>query len=328
MQLGPHRLDNNLILAPMAGVTDKPFRNLCRRMGAGLAVSEMVSSNSALRGTKKTVRRLDHSGEIGPVSVQILGTDPNTMAEAAKINVDYGADIIDINMGCPAKKVCKVAAGSALMKDEQLVGRILESMVKAVEVPVTLKIRTGWDLQSKNAVTIGRIAEQSGIQMLAVHGRTRACRYTGEAEYDTIRDVKDTLSIPVAANGDIDSPQKAKQVLEYTDCDALMIGRPAHGHPWIFREIAYYLDNGKLLPSPERSWIKKLLLEHLDQLYQFYGADTGVRIARKHIAWYSKTFPGGNHFRALINQSRDTKEQTALIHQFFDQTDNENSLAA
>ena len=328
MQLGPYQLDNNLILAPMAGVTDKPFRGLCRRLGAGLAVSEMVSSDSSLRGTRKTVRRLDFSGETGPVSVQILGSNPDTMAEAARVNVGYGADIIDINMGCPAKKVCKVAAGSALMKDELLVGRILDAVANAVEVPVTLKIRTGWDQESKNAVTIARIAEQSGIQMLAVHGRTRACRFSGMAEYDTIREVKESVTIPVAANGDIDSPQKAREVQELTGCDALMIGRAAQGRPWIFREIVHYLHTGILLPAPTTDWIKQLLLEHVDLLYQLYGEETGTRVARKHIAWYSKSFVGGNRFRALINQSQSAGEQLDLINHFFDHADGEKTMAA
>lgn len=318
MQIGSHQLENNLILAPMAGVTDKPFRSLCRRMGAGLAVSEMVSSDASLRGSRKTILRLDHSGETGPVSVQILGTDPRAMAEAARINVDQGADIIDINMGCPAKKVCKVAAGSALMQNESLLAEILEAVVNAVNAPVTLKIRTGWDKQNKNAVNVARIAESSGIQAVAVHGRTRACGYSGQAEYETVAAVKTELRIPVIANGDIDSPQKAQQVLRQTGVDGLMIGRPAHGRPWIFRQIADYLDSGKLQEAPSIEWVKEVLLEHLQLLHAFYGEDKGVKIARKHIAWYSKTLPGGSEFRALINQSQSAEAQLGLIHEFFD----------
>lgn len=280
MQIGPYKLNNNLVVAPMAGVTDRPFRQLCRRMGAGMAVSEMVSANSALRGTTKTVRRLDFAGEPGPISVQILSADPKAMAEAAKVNVDLGAQIID--MGCPAKKVCKVSAGSALMKNERLVGEILEAVVGATEVPVTLKIRTGWDHENRNGTAIARIAEACGIQALAVHGRTRADGFSGEAEYGTIRQIKQCIGIPVIANGDIDNPQKARQVLELSGADAVMIGRAAQGRPWIFREIAHYLETGDLLEPPETDWIRDVLFEHLENLYAFYGEYMGVRSKETH----------------------------------------------
>ncbi|MCW8943987.1 MAG: tRNA dihydrouridine synthase DusB [Sedimenticola sp.] len=319
MRIGPYQLDNNLLVAPMAGVTDRPFRQLCRQLGAGMAVSEMISSNSALRGTRKTVKRLDFEGEPGPISVQILGADPKTMAEAAKVNVGHGAQIIDINMGCPAKKVCKVAAGSALLNDPSLVKKILESVVQAVEVPVTLKIRTGWDPANRNGLEIAKIAEASGIQALAIHGRTRACGYSGNAEYETISSIKQALSIPIIANGDIDSPEKAKKVLELTGADAIMIGRAAQGRPWIFREIAHYLNTGEKHSAPHPVWIRDILLGHLENLYAFYGEFQGVRIARKHIAWYSKTQPGGALFRKRINTTDSTEKQKALISEFFDQ---------
>jgi tRNA-dihydrouridine synthase B len=319
MQIGPYQLDNNLLVAPMAGVTDRPFRQLCRRLGAGMAVSEMISSNSALRGTPKTVRRLDFAGEPGPISVQILGADPYTMAEAAKINVGYGAQIIDINMGCPAKKVCKVAAGSALLMDPPLVRQILEAVVQAAEVPVTLKIRTGWDPANRNGLEIAKIAEASGIAALAIHGRTRACGYSGDAEYGTIRSIKQHVTIPIIANGDIDSPEKAKKVLELTGADAIMIGRAAQGRPWIFREIAHYLETGEKHSAPQPEWIRDILLEHLENLYAFYGEFQGVRIARKHIAWYSKTQQGGALFRQRINTTDSAEKQMALITEFFDQ---------
>ncbi|WP_260292145.1 tRNA dihydrouridine synthase DusB [Sedimenticola hydrogenitrophicus] len=319
MRIGPYQLDNNLLVAPMAGVTDRPFRRLCRRLGAGMAVSEMISSDASLRGTRKTVRRLDFAGEPGPVSVQILGADPRTMAEAARINVDHGAQIIDINMGCPAKKVCRVAAGSALLMDPPLVGRILDAVVRAVEAPVTLKIRTGWDPDNRNGLEIARIAEASGIRALAVHGRTRACGFSGSAEYHTIRAIKQAVTIPVIANGDIESPEKAKKVLELTDADAIMIGRAAQGRPWIFREIDHYLKTGEKHSAPQPAWIRDILLEHLGNLYTFYGEFQGVRIARKHIAWYSKTQPGGALFRQRINTTDSTEKQKALIVEFFDQ---------
>jgi tRNA-dihydrouridine synthase B len=289
MRIGPYTLKNNLVLAPMAGVTDRPFRQLCKELGAGMAVSEMVSSNSLLWGSEKTKRRADHSGETEPRSVQIMGADPQMMAEAARYNADNGAQIIDINMGCPAKKVCNVRAGSALLRDEKLVGEILDAVVGAVpELPVTLKIRTGWDRDNKNGVAIGRIAERAGIQALAVHGRTRADAYKGEAEYETIAAIKAAVAIPVIANGDITSPQKARHVLEVCGADAVMIGRAAQGRPWIFREVAHYLATGELLPEPGLEEVRDILLGHLENLYAFYGEYTGVRMARKHISWYSK----------------------------------------
>ncbi len=317
MQIGPYKLDNNLILAPMAGVTDLPFRKLCRSFGAGMAVSEMVTTDASLRGTRKTVLRLDHSDEPGPVSVQIVGTDPEVMAEAARVNIDHGAQIIDINMGCPAKKVCKVAAGSALMKNPALVQSILESVVSAVDVPVTLKIRTGWDTETRNALEIAHIAQESGIQALAIHGRTRACGYSGEAEYETIGEVKSQVIIPVIANGDIDSPEKAKQVLTFTNADAVMVGRAAQGQPWIFRDIDHYLKNGSKITPFKMEKVKNILLKHLDNLYAFYGEYLGVRIARKHIGWYSKTQPQSAAFRKTINQVETPEEQLTLIEAYF-----------
>lgn len=318
MQIGNHRLANNLVLAPMAGVTDRPFRQLCRRHGAGLAVSEMVTADASLYGSRKTLRRLDHIGEPSPISVQIVGNDPQKLARAAQTNVDHGAQIIDINMGCPKKKVCKVAAGSALLRDELLVGRILENVANAVDVPVTLKIRTGWDTQERNGVRIARIAEQSGIQALAVHGRTRACGFTGNAEYHTIAQIKRSVGIPVLANGDITDPRKARDVLAQTGADALMIGRAAQGRPWIFREISHFLGTGRLLEEPEPRWIRDQLLEHLDNLYAFYGEIHGVQIARKHIAWYSRTQPGSTALRQQVNRAETTQEQRRLIIDFFD----------
>lgn len=317
MQIGKYPLQNKLILAPMAGVTDRPFRQLCREHGAALAVSEMVSADTSLYASRKTLKRLDHRGEPGPISVQILGNDPNKMAEAAKINVDRGAQIIDINMGCPKKKVCKVAAGSALLQDESLVGRILEAVVGAVDVPVTLKTRTGWNKTTRNGIHIARIAEQSGIQAIAIHGRTRACGFSGAAEYHTIREVKQAVNIPVIANGDIDNPVKARQVLESTGADALMIGRAAQGRPWIFTEINHFLATGRQLAAPSSEWIRSLLLRHLDELYAFYGNEHGVRVARKHIAWYSRTQPASSEFRRRINQAQSTQEQNRLINDYF-----------
>lgn len=319
MQIGPYKLKNNLILAPMAGVTDRPFRQLCRKLGAGMAVSEMVSSNSLLWGSEKTRRRADHSGEEEPRSVQIMGADPQMMAEAAKYNADNGAQIIDINMGCPAKKVCNVAAGSALMKDESMVGQILDAVVSAVDVPVTLKIRTGWDRDNRNGLQVARIAENSGIQALAVHGRTRADGYSGEAEYETIAIIKQEIGIPVIANGDIKSPQKAAEVLEQTGADALMVGRAAQGRPWIFRSILHYLEHGELLPEPATEEIRDLLIGHLRNLYEFYGERTGVRVARKHISWYSKGQRHGASFRQRVNRVETTAEQLRMTHDFFEE---------
>jgi tRNA-dihydrouridine synthase B len=318
MRIGPYTLKNNLIVAPMAGVTDRPFRQLCKRMGAGMAVSEMVTSNSLLYGSAKTQRRANHEGEVEPVSVQIAGADPAMMAEAARYNAERGAAIIDINMGCPAKKVCNVMAGSALLQDEPLVGRILEAVVEAVpDTPVTLKIRTGWDRSHRNALSVLRIAQESGIQALAIHGRTRACGYSGEAEYDTIKAVKAEANIPVIANGDITTPEKAKLVLDYTGADAVMIGRAAQGRPWLFREIGHFLATGEALPHPEVAEIHEILLAHLDDLYRFYGEVTGMRMARKHIAWYTKGLADSAGFRHAMNQLESTREQLAAVNEFF-----------
>lgn len=328
MQIGPYKLANNLVLAPMAGVTDLPFRKLCRSMGAGLAVSEMVSSNSLLWGSEKTRRRANHEGETDPRSVQIMGTDPQMMAEAARYNAEQGAQIIDINMGCPAKKVCNVLAGSALMRDEKLVSDILKAVVKAVDIPVTLKIRTGWDSENRNAPTIARIAEDTGIQSLAIHGRTRADQYKGDAEYDTIAEVKQQLNIPVIANGDISTPEKARFVLEYTNADAVMIGRAAQGRPWIFREIEHYLKTGKQLAEPSLVDVRDILLGHLNNLYEFYGEYAGVRIARKHISWYSKGQRHGAAFRQTVNHVDSRAEQLDLTYQFFEQLLTTGELAA
>ena len=319
MRIGSHILKNNLIVAPMAGVTDRPFRQLCKSMGAGMAVSEMVSSNSLLWGSEKTRRRANHDGEVDPISVQIAGADPAMMAEAARYNVAQGAQIIDINMGCPAKKICNVMAGSALLQDQPLVGRILDAVVGAVDVPVTLKIRTGWDTQHKNALAIARIAESAGIQVLAIHGRTRACAYAGHAEYDTIAAVKAAVKIPVIANGDITTPEKARHVLAYTKADAVMIGRAAQGRPWIFREISHYLETGEHLPLPEVAEIHRVLINHLQELYSFYGEYSGVRIARKHISWYTKGLVGSASFRHAMNQLQSVDEQFAAVNEFFSQ---------
>ncbi len=319
MRIGSHQLKNNLIVAPMAGVTDRPFRQLCKKMGAGMAVTEMVSSNSLLWGSQKTLRRANHQGEVEPISVQIAGADPKMLAEAAKYNVDQGAQIIDINMGCPAKKVCNTMAGSALLQDEPLVGNILDAVVAAVNVAVTLKIRTGWDRQNRNALRVARIAENAGIQALAVHGRTRACGFSGNAEYDTIAAVKAQVKIPVIANGDIATPEKVREVLDYTKADAVMIGRAAQGRPWIFREISHYLETGRHLPPPEVEEIRRVLNAHLNDLYQFYGEYSGVRIARKHISWYTKGLTGSAAFRHAMNQLESSADQLAAVNRFFDQ---------
>ncbi|UBB25932.1 tRNA dihydrouridine synthase DusB [Pseudoxanthomonas japonensis] len=318
MQIGPHRIDTPVILAPMAGVTDKPFRQLCKRLGAGLAVSEMTISDSRFWKTDKSRRRMDHDGEPAPISVQIAGTEPRQLAEAARYNVDHGAQIIDINMGCPAKKVCNAWAGSALMRDESLVARILEAVVGAVEVPVTLKIRTGWDCDHRNGPVIARIAEASGIAALAVHGRTRDQHYTGQAEYATIAAIKAELRIPVFANGDVDSPHKAAAVLKATGADAVMIGRAAQGRPWIFREVAHFLATGDLLPAPALSEVRDVLLGHLHALHGFYGEAQGVRIARKHLGWYAKDRPENAAFRAVVNRAETAEAQIALTTDYFD----------
>jgi tRNA-dihydrouridine synthase B len=319
MHIGPYQLKNNLIVAPMAGVTDRPFRQLCKTMGAGMAVSEMVASNSLLWGSEKTRRRANHDGEVEPISVQIAGADPQMLADAANYNVDRGAQIIDINMGCPAKKVCNVMAGSALLRDEGRVRQILEAVVRAVNVPVTLKIRTGWDRQNRNAVSVAHIAEDAGIQALTIHGRTRACGFSGEAEYDTIAAVKARVDIPVIANGDITTPERVQEVLGYTKADGVMIGRAAQGRPWMFREIEHFLATGERLPAPEVTEIHRILLAHLHDLYEFYGEYTGVRVARKHISWYTKGLAGSAAFRHGMNQLESRAEQLAAVDTFFAQ---------
>jgi tRNA-dihydrouridine synthase B len=318
MYVGPHLLANRLAVAPMAGVTDRPFRQLCKAMGAGYAVSEMVASDRRLWHSEKSRRRRDHDGEVEPIAVQIAGAEPSMMAEAARFNVDQGAQIIDINMGCPAKKVCNVAAGSALLRDERLVGRILDAVVAAVDVPVTLKMRTGWDRAHRNAVSVARMAESAGIRALAIHGRTRADLYSGEAEYATIAAVKAEVRIPVIANGDIDSPEKARDVLQRTGADGVMIGRAAQGRPWIFREIDHFLRTGHKLPAPSLEDTRDILLEHLAALYAFYGEETGVRVARKHVGWYTGKLVDGDRLRARVNALADAGAQLDAVRAFFD----------
>ncbi|TFL13082.1 tRNA dihydrouridine synthase DusB [Pusillimonas caeni] len=322
MRIGPWQLPNPVFVAPMAGVTDRPYRQLCKRLGAGYAVSEMAASNPRLWNSVKSSRRLDHQGETEPVAVQIAGSDPDMMAEAAVFNIGKGARIIDINMGCPVKKVCNVASGSALLRDEALVARILDSVVRACRphgVPVTLKTRTGWDCASRNAVRIARLAQDLGIAALTLHGRTRADMYQGRAEYDTIRRVKQEVEIPVVANGDIDTPEKAQYVLQYTGADAVMIGRAAQGRPWIFREIAHFLATGTHLPPPVFGELRACLLEHLEDHYRFYGEFTGVRSARKHIGWYLADMPGAQTLITCINQAERTTDQVRALEQWFDQ---------
>jgi len=309
MQIGPYSIDPPLGLAPMAGVTDKPFRRLCRSLGAGLASSEMTSANPELRATRKSTERRDHAGEPGPISVQIAGTEPEQMAEFARFQVEHGAEIIDINMGCPAKKVCKAWAGSALMRDQPRVEAILRAVAAAVEVPVTLKIRTGWAADRKNAPLIARIAEDAGIAALAIHGRTRDMKYQGRAEYDTIAAIKATIGIPVWANGDIDTPEKARFVLDHTGADGLLIGRAAQGRPWIFEEIAHYLATGRSLPEKSPAEVCAILVEHIRALHDFYGPGRGVRIARKHLAWYARAHPGADPFVRTINRVEAAAEQ-------------------
>lgn len=318
MQIGPYTLRNNVFVAPMAGVTDRPFRQLCKQLGAGYAVSEMAASNPRLWASEKTSRRTDHEGEMEPKAVQIAGADPQDLADCARHNVERGAQIIDINMGCPVKKVCNSWCGSALLQHEDLVERILHAVVEAVDVPVTLKFRTGWDRQNKNALRIARMAEEAGIQMLTLHGRTRADGYKGEAEYDTIRAVKAAVGIPVVANGDITTPEKAKFVLDYTGADAVMIGRAAQGRPWICREIDHYLRTGEHLPAPLVEEVRLLMNEHLPAHYAFYGDYIGVRSARKHIGWYVEDLPGGEEFRQRMNLLESTAEQLAAVDNFFE----------
>jgi tRNA-dihydrouridine synthase B len=317
VQIGPYTLRNNVFVAPMAGVTDRPFRQLCKTLGAGYAVSEMAASNPRLWASEKSSRRTDHAGEMEPKAVQIAGADPHDLAECARFNVERGAQIIDINMGCPVKKVCNNWCGSALLQHEDLVQRILDAVVNAVDVPVTLKFRTGWDRQNKNALTIARMAEEAGIAMLTLHGRTRADGYKGDAEYDTIAAVKSAVKIPVVANGDITTPDKAKFVLDYTGADAVMIGRAAQGRPWICREIDYFLRTGAYLPPPLVDEVRELMHEHLPAHYAFYGEYLGVRTARKHIGWYVEDLPGGEEFRQRMNRLESTAEQLSAVDEFF-----------
>lgn len=320
MRIGPWTLPNPVFVAPMAGVTDRPFRQLCKRLGAGYAVSEMAASNPKLWDSVKTARRLDHAGEMDPVSVQIAGADPAMMAEAAAFNIDKGARVIDINLGCPVKKVCKAACGSALLRDEDLVARLIDAVVGACAprgIPVTVKTRTGWDREHRNVLRVALRAQEAGIAALTLHGRTRADLYTGHAEYETIREVKAALSIPVIANGDIDSPEKAREVLQFTGADAVMIGRAAQGRPWIFREVDHFLRTGEKIPPPSYDEMRALLLEHLDDHYRFYGEFTGLRSARKHIGWYIDGLPGAEAFRARMNLIDNTAEQWSAVAGWF-----------
>lgn len=317
MQIGPYTLRNNLIVAPMAGVTDRPFRTLCKYFGAGHAVSEMMTSDKTLRMNKKSLYRANFDGELAPISAQIAGSDPQQMAEAARYQVQNGAQIVDINMGCPAKKVCNKLAGSALLQNEQLVGEILDAVVAAVNVPVTLKTRLGFVNGEENILRVAKRAEQAGIAALAIHGRTREDMYTGHARYELIAAVKQSITIPVIANGDIDSPQKAAEVLTHTGADAIMIGRAAQGRPWIFREIAHYLQTGELMAPPTIAEVSEVLLGHLDELYQFYGEYSGCRIARKHIAWYTKGLRGSNEFRQAMYKVESTAQQAQVVSAYF-----------
>jgi tRNA-dihydrouridine synthase B len=328
MQIGPYRIEPPVVLAPMAGVTDKPFRQLCKRLGAGLAVSEMTTADPRLWRTQKSVRRMDHIGEPAPVSVQIAGYDPVMLAEAARYNVDHGAQIIDINMGCPAKKVCNVWSGSALLQDEALVARILDAVVAAVDVPVTLKIRTGWDREHRNGVAIARLAEAAGVAALAVHGRTRADLYQGQAEYATIAAIKAAVRIPVLANGDIDSPAKARAVLDATGADAVMIGRAAQGRPWILGEIASGLLGRPAPAPPGPAAVCAILCEHLEALHAFYGEAQGVRIARKHLGWYARDRPENAAFRQVVNAAETAELQLRLTRDYFDRLAERPALAA
>ena len=321
MHIGPYELPHSVFAAPMAGVTDRPYRTLVKQLGAAYAVSEMVTSRSDLRDSLKTSRRLDHTGESGPIAVQIAGTDADMMAEAAIYNLQRGAQIIDINMGCPAKKVCQKWAGSALMQDERLAMSIIEAVVKAAlpyGAPVTLKMRTGWRCDQRNAVSLAKQAESAGVQMITVHGRSRDQGYKGQAEYDTIAQVKRAVSVPVVANGDIDSPQKAQQVLQHTGADAVMIGRAAQGRPWLFREIHHYLAHGTQLAPPLVAEVKRLLMHHLEDHYSLYGSFTGVRTARKHIAWYVHGLPGATEFRQHLNAIEDCQKQSLAVADFLD----------
>ncbi|MEK6747700.1 MAG: tRNA dihydrouridine synthase DusB [Pseudomonadota bacterium] len=328
MRIGPYFIAAPVVLAPMAGISDRPFRQLCRRFGAGLAASEMVSAKPELQHSRKSVLRRDHAGEEGVRVVQIVGSEPAQMAAAARLNVAQGAQIIDINMGCPAKKVCHVAAGSALLRDEALVARILSAVVAAVNVPVTLKIRTGWDPATRNGVPIARLAEDCGIQALAVHGRTRACKFAGAAEYDTIAAIKAAVRIPVIANGDIDSPEKAAAVLALTGADAVMIGRAALGRPWLFQHVQQFLSSGQVASPPTWSMLHKVINEHLLALYKFYGEFTGLRMARKHLSWYINHLPGGIPFRHHVNSLEDASAQLAAVDDYFSQQTIQEGIAA
>jgi tRNA-dihydrouridine synthase B len=318
MKIGPYLLENNLILAPMAGVTDRPFRQLCKDLGAALAVGEMLSANPMLRNTRKSLLRADHKGESGVQWVQIAGGDAAMLAEAAQYNVEQGANVVDINMGCPAKKVCRKAAGSALLADESLVEEICLQVIDAVDVPVTLKIRTGTDRENRNAVNIAKIAEKSGITALSIHGRTRSDKFQGNAEYKTIRAVRDAVNITLIANGDIDSPEKAKQVLDFTEVEGLMIGRPAQGKPWIFREIAHYLETGELIEDISLNEVADIMLRHIAQLHEFYGFEQGVRIARKHVGWYLNSYLQGRNYKQHFNKINDAKDQLVEIASLFE----------
>lgn len=319
MYIGPYQLSNNLIVAPMAGVTDRPFRTLCKYFGAGHAVSEMMTADKTLRMSKKSLYRANFDGELAPISAQIAGSDPEQLAEAAQYQVANGAQIVDINMGCPAKKVCNKLAGSALLQDEDLVARILDAVVAAVDVPVTLKTRLGFLNGEENILRVAKRAEDAGIAALALHGRTREDMYLNTARYELIREVKKNINIPLIANGDIDSPEKAKYVLDYTGADAVMIGRAAQGRPWIFREIAHYLETGEHLAAPEIVEVKQVLMEHLAELYQFYGEYSGCRIARKHIAWYTKGLRSSNEFRQNMYKVENTADQAKVVESYFDQ---------
>jgi tRNA-dihydrouridine synthase B len=318
MRIGAHPLRNGLFVAPMAGITDRPFRRLARRYGAAIAISEMVSARPELRESRKSRLRMDHAGETGPISVQIAGADPAMLADAARYNVDRGAEIIDINMGCPAKKVCSAAAGSALLEDEPRVGRILDAVVGAVRVPVTLKIRTGASPERRNALRIARIAESAGVQLLAIHGRTRACMFEGRAEYDSIAEVKALIRIPLVANGDIRTPQDAKRVLQLTGADGIMVGRAAQGRPWLFREIAHFLATGEHLAPPPAAEVGAVLIEQLEGLYALYGCEQGARVARKHIGWTVRELPGGEALRCAVNKLDAAEAQRAAVNDYFE----------
>ncbi len=328
MKIGPYELSSPFLLAPMAGITDQPFRRLCRKFGAAMTTSEMTTADISLWDSAKSRKRLDLDMDCEPRVVQIAGSDPEQMAEAARLVVARGAQIVDINMGCPVKKVCSRLAGSALLRDERLVAQILQRVVAAVSVPVTLKIRTGWDLQHRNGVNIARLAQACGVQAIAVHGRTRACRFNGRAEYETIAQIKDAIQIPVIANGDIAQPEKSLEVLRLSCADALMIGRAAQGRPWIFRELDYYLANRKFMPPLEKNDVRDIMLGHLNDLHQFYGETTGVRVARKHLSWYCRGLVNSTEYRSGVVRATSASEQMRLTQAFFDQSNDRVTLAA